>query len=45
MKKRSQTPSPIRKIEDTMFINNVQLNWEMSMTAPNFSEMNSVYMS
>jgi len=41
MKKRNRTPSPIKRIEDSLYINNIQA-MDFSM---NFSEINSSFMS
>ena len=44
MKKRNLTPSPIRRIEDTLFLNNLQ-NFDLSMNAGALSELNSSFVS
>ncbi len=44
MKKRNRTPSPIKRIEDSLYINNVHA-MDFSMTASNFCDLNSSFMS
>lgn len=44
LKRHCRTPSPIKRIEDSLYMNNLQ-NFDYSMTGANFSELNSTFMS
>jgi DNA replicative helicase MCM subunit Mcm2 (Cdc46/Mcm family) len=42
MKKRQQTPSPIRRIEDSLYLNHMQ-SFDLSLQGPTLSEINSSF--
>jgi hypothetical protein len=44
LRKRCHTPSPIKRIEDSLYINNLQ-SFDLSFNGPGLSEINSNFMS